>query len=381
MSRMKSLVLFLSVVSAALLMVGCNSNNDVDCMPATDGTRCPLGACCAGSCVSPADYERMCVATPPDSSLDSSLDSSADSSVDSSGDSGSSYMLSRAVRTAKEAGNSLLVVEDDNENTLARVDLATGMAAVISGNALSSLVGTGPSFGNIIDVAVVDGGSALVVDTGLSAIMNVDLADGTRAVVSDAATGTGQAFREVHVIGVDLANSRALVGNTPAGSSAGALLAVDLSTGNRTVISDETTGSGPALPRRMKDLVLDLAMNRAFVLGSGQVLAVDLTTGNRTEISPDDGTGPDSPSYLAMALDAGNGRLLLTDTEFDAVRAVDIMTGTRTIVSDATTGSGANLDHPVDIAMDGTRALVLDGVRQNVVAVDLTTGDRSDIGG
>ncbi|MBW2465129.1 MAG: hypothetical protein JRH11_26000 [Deltaproteobacteria bacterium] len=296
-------------------------------------------------------------------------------------DAGGAYNPARGVRLALLDGNTVLLIEDDNANTVLRMDLVTGRATIISGNELLGLVGTGPSFGNIIDVAVVDGGSALVVDTGNSGIMSVGLVDGTRAIVSDATTGTGPDFREVHVAEIDMAGSRALIGHTPPGGVGGALVAVDLMTGNRTVISDATNGSGPALPSRMTDLVLDLTNNRALVLGSGQLLAVDLTSGDRTEISPDDGVGPGSPRYFGMTLDAASDRVLVCETEFDSIRAIDLTSGARMVISDGTTGTGTPFEHPVDITLDGTRALVWDAVRNKIVAVDLATGNRTDIGG
>ena len=71
-----------------------------------------------------------------------------------------------------------------------------------------------------------------------------------------------------------------------------------------------------------------------------------------------------------------DGALVVTDRELRAVVRVDPVSGNRTIVSDATTGTGPPFVSPTGIAVEADGALVVtDSVL--VVRVDPTTGDRT----
>src|SRR4029078_1087217 len=97
---------------------------------------------------------------------------------------------------------------------------------------------------------------------------------------------------------------RLIVGDVGAepGADPGRLIAVDIATGNRTLLSSSGTpsvGTGPAL-LGIGDLTLDAANNRVLVsqyetTGTTKLLAVDLTTGNRTLLADSGETG-----YSAM---------------------------------------------------------------------------------
>ncbi|NOY63157.1 MAG: hypothetical protein GXP10_08415, partial [Gammaproteobacteria bacterium] len=98
------------------------------------------------------------------------------------------------------------------------------------------------------------------------------------------------------------------------------------------------------------------------------VVAVDLTSGARTILS--DATTPDAANPFSfpvgITLDVTNGRALVIDGSFglNAVVAVDLTSGARTILSDATTPDAANpFSSPFGITLDAVnnRALVVDG--------------------
>lgn len=73
----------------------------------------------------------------------------------------------------------------------------------------------------------------------------------------------------------------------------------------------------------------------------------------------------------------------LPDAGLQAVVAVDLKTGNRSILSDDETGTGPNLYRPYGIVLDtdNHRALVADGVLYAVVAIDLKTGNRKILSG
>ncbi len=69
----------------------------------------------------------------------------------------------------------------------------------------------------------------------------------------------------------------------------------------------------------------------------------------------------------------------MVDSNSDALIAIDLGNGARTIVSDDNTGSGPNLDFPVGIALDSAnnRALVVDNTLGALIAIELGSGERA----
>ena len=93
--------------------------------------------------------------------------------------------------------------------------------------------------------------------------------------------------------------------------------------------------------------------------------------------------GVDFSSPRDMALDAGRGRLVVADLGLDAVVAVDITTGTRTILSDATHGTGPALVDPERIVVVAglDEALVITRGSDDLIGVNLADGDRVVVSG
>jgi DNA-binding beta-propeller fold protein YncE len=79
-----------------------------------------------------------------------------------------------------------------------------------------------------------------------------------------------------------------------------------------------------------------------------------------------------------IALDSANNRALVVDSSLAAVVAVDLSTGDRTILSDSVTGMGPNFLFPEGITLDSAnnRILVLDSSLAAVIAVEPISGDR-----
>lgn len=77
-------------------------------------------------------------------------------------------------------------------------------------------------------------------------LMTVDPANGNRAVLSNSVTGTGPAFSSLEGVAVDAADNILVVD-----AGLGAVFVVDPANGNRTILSDAVTGTGS---RRMTTL-------------------------------------------------------------------------------------------------------------------------------
>jgi hypothetical protein len=156
------------------------------------------------------------------------------------------------------------------------------------------------------------------------------------------------------------------------------LIGLNLASGRPIFVSGPQRGTGPDFPQLIDAVAVDVAHDRAFVLGqlSDEILAVDLRDGDRTVVSDFFSSGIDFSSPRDMALDAGRARLVVADLSLDAVVAVDIATGARSLLSDATHGTGAALDQPERIVVVAGLdvALVITRSSDDLIGVNLANG-------
>ncbi len=316
--------------------------------------------------------------------------------------------------------NRLWVADTSNEAVFV-VDLGSGDRI-----ALGSRLGSGPDFLEPAGVALVpnaDTGQPMAVvlddirNIGSNEIYRVNLspgdAFGDRTPLSgfdannpNQLRGEGPALGEGVVnifqdLVADTANNRLLV----ADSNLRAVVAVDLESGDRTILSDNNIGEGPFFSfNNGLALALDAVNNRVLVAASNAVLAVDLDSGDRTFVSEGDGseetdigTGPEILAPIDLALDATNNRLLVlghVDGDDEApgyLISVDLSSGDRTLISTPDIGNGNPVEFPMAVTLDAdnNRALILDSASgldinqrpPSIVAVDLDSGDRSVISG
>ena len=266
----------------------------------------------------------------------------------------------------------------DDRDSIKSVDLTSGVRSVVSDRRR----GSGPSLRDCQGIAI-DGSRALLVSTLnyagtlIASVIAVDLVSGDRTILSDDSHGIGPSFDYLQAITIDV--DRALVTSyRPVASATGAVVAVDLVSGDRTILSDPTLGSGPAL-RAPGGIVVD--GSRALVLDTtlDAVVAVDLASGDRTIVSDaSTGTGPLWSPYYRQGITLDGGRVLIVDTGPEAVLAVDLVSGDRTFLVHP---PGGELNsYPLSIALDvtdGTRALVAHARQRAIVGVDLSSGERT----
>ncbi len=262
----------------------------------------------------------------------------------------------------------------DTDRLLA-VDPDTGVRSVLFDDAL----GSGPLVQGIAAVDVdPDAGIVYLASETADNVIRLDLATGTREVLSDAVTGTGAAIGTFRDVSFDQAGNRLLIVD----SANAWLMAVDLATGNRSVVSGGAVGTGTALSLPVA-IAPDYANGRAFVVDQGAeaVVEVDLASGERTTLSDTGNAGVALVDANGIALDADNDRLLVTvsgngSTAENALLAVDLSSGDRTVVSDFTTGNGPLLDdlRAIRLFADGGSALVTSSTAY--YRVDLATGNR-----
>jgi hypothetical protein len=278
-----------------------------------------------------------------------------------------------------DGSNDEIIVLDDT--TVWSVDPISGDRTVIA----SGSVGSGASFANSADL-VVDGTRAIVVGCYggypcAGQMIGVDLATGNRTVLSAQATGTGpiDAFS-----GIAPHNGKFLVsGDTM-------LLEIDAANGNRSVIADDSTGDGPALTR-IQALGIDTYEDRAVLINEfdtpQKLLAVDLVTGDRTLLSDPEmnSQGPYPGILTDLLADAATHRLIIAEGwggNDVGVLGVLLADRERTLISE----QGHSTWNPAGMLVDPDRGLLYAGLLGptssdggSVVSLDTKTMKRTVI--
>ena len=179
--------------------------------------------------------------------------------------------------------NGNVVTADEGISTgvsqVVRVDRNTGVRTLISGPG----VGSGPALNGPYSIAVEGTGNILVLDfnaaTTASRLLRITPA-GARSVLSSNAVGAGPALGVSERVRVLNGVIYLLDG--------GRVLSVDAITGSRTLISGGGVGTGPAFALA-KSVTTDATGGSLMVLdqnfaGTGALIRVNLATGNRTEV-------------------------------------------------------------------------------------------------
>ncbi len=264
------------------------------------------------------------------------------------------------------ATNRLLML--DPSPRLVIKDLANGQVRILSGVG----VGSGVAFENPRHVVFDTGhGRAIVSDQGVDDLIAVDLSTGNRSKI------TNTFFNSPDALALDAAGNRVLVTET----TIDAVVAVDLTTGTRTTLSDDATGTGTGfeLPA---SIVYEASSDTAYVLDLSlhTIFAVDLGTGNRTVLADDvTGTGTTLDSSTEIARDPFADRLVLTRAGFHRIYAVSLSTGDRTDLM-SETGNGPSLDYPRHVVVTGAdRAILGQGGRPPLLTVDFATDTRATL--
>ena len=207
----------------------------------------------------------------------------------SGGGRGSGPALAVPDTVAVEASGDILVSNEGvtGGTQLLRINPATGDRVVLSANG----TGTGPTITGA-SVGLENGVIYLMDQNGT--IMSVDPLTGDRTLISGPTRGTGPGFVFPVSMASDSANSVVVLDmkQAPAGPGfgLGALIRVDLATGNRTVLSVDGTPKGSPVFDTPIDVRYDACENAFYVLQTGfgspsepgKVLKVDATTGTRS---------------------------------------------------------------------------------------------------
>lgn len=268
------------------------------------------------------------------------------------------------------------------------IDLTTGDRTELS----TRFVGSGPLPSNAESIALDTVNDRIVLaDTFAGALIALDPETSVRTVLSSGTVGTGVAPSQP--LELTFADGEVFVVDGKEGGVYGVA-----SNGDRSLYATSSVGRGPHFwaPRAL-DVSADgtravVADARPHVDQANEpfdryaLVDVDLATGDRTLVSGYGlGAGPDLLDVRSIAWDEANDRVLVLDNEAGALLSVDLSTGDRTLVSDDSRGTGPTMDQPEGLVLDGTRAFVgvsfLGDGGSGIAAVDLSTGDRTQITG
>ncbi len=245
---------------------------------------------------------------------------------------GTAFALLQAI--AVEASGDLVAV-DQVWDAVIRVDPVTGDRTIVS----DPSTGAGAPVYSLFGIAVEASGNLVVTDPSAQAVLRVDPVTGDRTTVSRVFGGVGSGPNFDFPDGIAVEASGDLV---VADSELDAVIRVDPVTGDRTIVSGRFTGSGPKLISP-EDIAVEasgdlVVTGRPLFGNSGAVFRVDPVTGDRTIVSDaSTGMGPliGTPGFSgvdAIAVDA-SGDLVVADSDWQAVLRVDSLTGDRTMVS------------------------------------------------
>jgi hypothetical protein len=218
-------------------------------------------------------------------------------------------------------------------------------------------------------------GSVVVSESSLGALFDIDPSTGNREVISAAGVfGTGPALINPTAITIDATGNIYVVAGSVAGNF-DEIYKIDPTNGNRTLFSGNGTGTGTAF-QAITDITYNSASGNLLAADSANVaiFAVSTSTGNRSILSNDstpNGINPfEDPTAIAYNSTAGivEGDQFFDSSEDSALLKI-ATNGARTIFSDDTTPNAAN--------QIGTVQGITNASNGNILVLD-TFSDPSD---
>ena len=161
-----------------------------------------------------------------------------------------------------------------------------------------------------------------------------------------------------------------------------AVYQVDIATGDRTIISNISTGTGDAFSG-CYGIILNSAETLAYVVNafSGNLMSVDLSNGNRVIVSSNSSVGSGQPLGFSKSITFNSDQTKIyafSQGTIDNILEVVLANGNRTIISDNSTGIGHYFNNPGTISLhpDGNHIYTFDSTERALVKVNLSTGNR-----
>lgn len=206
-------------------------------------------------------------------------------------------------------------------------------------------------------------------------VHEIDVANRTSTNRSVVDESDPYAFSQFRRVAFDSENNRVIVSDSDLDS----LIAVDLDTGERSELLARSVGAGAKMiaPRAM---AISADMTKAYIADDGgnvaeKLFEVDLTTGNRVQLG--DLSSVQSHIVAGLAIDEANGLVYVAFN--DEIVEVNIESGLVTTIASNSVGSGLLLSGVSAVLLDSEndRLLLADAVEESVLAIDLSTQERT----
>ena len=253
---------------------------------------------------------------------------------------------------------------------IAKVDLNLGQYQVLSLDEQETEL----NFINLSSVSLDETNNRLLVgDSALDMVIEVDLTTGARSEFINSGIGTGRKMITPREIAISNETNIIYVADTGGDKRKGSIMAVDLLTGNRTVILDLNNA------RSLTDIVVDDSKQLLYILFKQELVKIDITTRKRTIISNNNiGGGAPISNLSGASLDSENNKILVTDRNNSTLLSIDLTTGKRTIIASGFGHSGYGDSSAVDVEYDSLnkKAFVLSQSLGIVYSVDLDSGTK-----
>ena len=268
-----------------------------------------------------------------------------------------------------------LVVTDITANgfggKVVRIDPMTGNRTIVSDES----TGTGPNMSFLSALAVEDDG--MLIALARNGVFRIDPVSGDREVVSDENIGSGPLFNTVNTLAVE-PDGQFIVVDVESNGKGARLLRIDPASGDRTVISSDSVGTGPMLYSPF-DIKVEADGQLVVVdINLKAIVRIDPVNGDREVVSDNNmGHGYVFPNPLGIAIEE-NGNYFVTDNGQNAVLRVNSETGVPETISSNTTGTGPQLALAGGIVVGADGFLVVtDSELKALVRIDPQTGARS----
>lgn len=289
------------------------------------------------------------------------------------------YRNSRFIAIDKDHNRAFLA--NDELTSVQKMDLTTGQCSSFAKN----LVVSGDEFpwhdsqvGIAIDTAH---NRILATDKIQGAIVALDLTTGARSILSDNSTANiDNSFYSPEEFLIDPARNRAIVVDT----FRKAIMTMDLESGARSILTDISMPDTSSLQMYVRGMAFDSASNSALMgdQKSQFIIEMNVATGEHKVL-------PNSLPFEIMpcdlALDQARNRAIIVDCGNNAVGALDLKSGKASVLSEPDTIDDNNF-LPRRLALDTkrNRALVLHddcnyGAGQcndYIAAIDLSNGSK-----
>ncbi|MFK8137608.1 MAG: YncE family protein [Bdellovibrionales bacterium] len=285
---------------------------------------------------------------------------------------GNGTVMNGPVALTIDEENLVLYVYNTSTKSIFSVDIATGNRQVVT--SLASAIGTGPDFG-IFTRAITMGpndGFLYALDRSNGAILKIDLSTGNRSVVSDNSVGTGVTISSLTDFVYDPTTGDFYVSDT--GNNSIYRIAID--TGNRTDISISGLGSGTSLQAPTGiNISADGQIIYVFDSSLSSLFGIDISSGNRTLISADANISTNS----RLRLDKTKTNAYTISSSSDSISMVSIVGATHDFFYTASIGSGDAMVSPDGLFLNSSesKAYTVDPVMGRLHEIDIATGQKT----